>query len=210
MLTDYNGDRRQKGRLSNGLLPFSKRKAKALLIKAVAGLLYGRDRSKGMRMLPASAVIFALLAASCSLIDCPLNSLVYTQYQLMTAAGTADTLADTLTISTNRMDGSDSVLINKNVRTTEFSLPISYTQPQDVFYFELKDTLYKTVVKDTVTVAKTDKMHFESADCSPSYYHKITSVGCTHNSIDSIVLINPDVNYDTSKKHFRIYFKPRP
>lgn len=47
--------------------------------------------------------------------------------------GKVDTLADTLTIFTNRVDGNDSVLINRSVKTTEFSLPISYAQNQDVF-----------------------------------------------------------------------------
>ena len=132
-----------------------------------------------LRALPLCAVGLAALTVSCSSIDCPLNSLVYTQYQLMTADGRIDTLTDTLTISTSRMtDGSDSVLINKNVKTTGFSLPISYAQ-------------------------------FESVDCSPSYFHTITGVTTTHNAIDSIVIKNPDVNYDTSKKHFYIYFKHR-
>ena len=163
-----------------------------------------------LRALPLCAVGLAALTVSCSSIDRPLNSLVYTQYQLMTADGRIDTLTDTLTISTSRMtDGSDSVLINKNVKTTGFSLPISYAQPQDVFYFETIDTVTKTTTLDVVTVTKEDHPHFESVDCSPSYFHTITGVTTTHNAIDSIVIKNPDVNYDTSKKHFYIYFKHR-
>ena len=74
-----------------------------------------------LHALPLCAATFMLLAASCSSIDCPMNSLVYTQYQLMRPDGRVDTLADTLTISTQRTaDGSDSVLINRNVRKTEF------------------------------------------------------------------------------------------
>lgn len=152
---------------------------------------------------------FTLLVTACSSIDCPLNSLVYTQYQLMTPEGRVDTLADTLTISTARTDGNDSVLINKDVRATEFSLPISYAQAQDVFFVETKDTVLKQVTFDTITVAKENMPHFESVDCGPAFFHKITSVSTTTNAIDSIVINNPDVNYDTSKKHFLIYFKPR-
>ena len=59
-----------------------------------------------LSLLPAVIVVIMLTGlAACSSIDCPLNSLVYTQYQLMNAAGRVDTLADTLTISTKRTDG---------------------------------------------------------------------------------------------------------
>lgn len=166
--------------------------------------------TNSLRALPLLAAAFVLLAASCSSIDCPMNSLVYTQYQLMTPDGRVDTLADTLTIYTNRTtDGSDSVLINRNVRTTEFSLPISYAQPQDVFYFETTDTVTKVTTTDIVTITKEDHPHFESVDCAPLYFHTITDVTTTHNAIDSIVIKNPDVSYDTSKKHLYIYFKRR-
>ena len=161
------------------------------------------------RALPFLAVAAMLLAVSCASIDCPMNSLVYTQYQLRTPGGAVDTLADTLTISTTRTDGYDSVLINKNVATTEFSLPISYSQPEDVFFIETKDSVLKNSIFDTITVTKEDYPHFESVDCSPAFFHTITGVHCTHNVIDSVVIVNPDVNYDTSQKHFYIYFKHR-
>lgn len=160
-----------------------------------------------MLALPLYFFTLLLTTVACTSIDCPLNSLVYTQYQLMNAAGKVDTLADTLTIFTTRVDGNDSVLINRNVKTTEFALPISYAQNQDIFFFETKDTVYKVTRLDTVTIEKENMPHFESVDCSPSFFHKITSVSCTHNAIDSIVINNHDVNYDTSKKHFLIYFK---
>lgn len=166
-------------------------------------------KKTSMLALPAAFMMLLITTAACTSIDCPLNSLVYTQYQLMNAAGKVDTLSDTLTISTNKTDGNDSVLINRSVNTTEFSLPISYAQKQDIFFFETKDTLYKVTKIDTVIVDKENLPHFESVDCSPSFFHKIISVSCTHNAIDSIVINNHDVNYDTSKKHFLIYFKHR-
>lgn len=164
-----------------------------------------KSRRKPLLALPA-ALITLIFVSACSSIDCPLNSLVYTQYQLMDGTGKVDTLKDTLTVSTNRTDGSDSVLINRNVNTTELSLPISYSAGQDVFFFELKDTLTKTSVYDTVAVAKTNEPHFESVDCAPSFFHTITAISHTRHRIDSIVINNPEVNYDTSKKHFLIYF----
>lgn len=150
-----------------------------------------------------------LMAVSCSSIDCPMNSLVYTQYQLLDGDGNAYVLRDTLTVSTARNAGNDSVLINKDVNVKAFDLPVSYANECDVFYFELRDSLGNAPLTDTVTVVKDNMPHFESADCPPSFFHKITAVNATRNAIDSIAINNPDVNYDTSKKHINIYFRHR-
>ena len=117
-----------------------------------------------------------------------------------------DTLTDTLTILTARRDGQDTIIYNKGVKATSFSLPMSYTRDQDALFFLLKDTLGRTV-RDTIRVSKTNTPHFESVDCAMSYFHTITAVSTSHHTIDSVVLINPNVTYDTSSPHFRIYFK---
>lgn len=122
--------------------------------------------------------------------------------------GNITTLNDTMTISTTKTEGTDSVLINKDVKVDSFILPMSYHQPEDVFYFEIKNQ-ENQVFKDTVTVKKEDFSHFESVDCNPAFFHTITEVKTTHNLIDSIVINNKDVNYDASKAHFYIYFGNR-
>ncbi len=157
------------------------------------------------RIIPLVIVAMVALMISCSTIDCPLNNTTYTKYKLM---GNIKTLNDTLTISTTKQEGTDSVLINKDVKVDSFILPMSYHQPEDVFYFEVKNQ-YQRVYKDTVTVKKEDQPHFESVDCSPTYFHTIMEIKTTHNLIDSIVINNKEVNYDASKAHFYIYFGNR-
>lgn len=152
-------------------------------------------------------IILISLVSACSSIDCPLQNTVYTVYKLKSSAGAADTLTDTLTISTQKSDGTDSVLINKDINISSFSLPVSYTNDKDVLIFQLADSTASTT--DTVTVSKTNSPHFESIDCSPSYFHTITSVNCSHHAIDSIVINNSNVNYDDTKETFHIYFKNR-
>src|SRR5574344_955118 len=156
------------------------------------------------KIIPILMMALGLMAA-CSTLDCPLNNTVYTKYRL---AGNITTLTDTLTISTNRIEGTDSVLINKDVNVDSFSLPMSYSLDEDVLFFEIH-TLSKQVFKDTVTVSKENRSHFESVDCSPSFFHTITDVKTTHNYIDSIVINQKEVNYDASKAHFYIYFGSR-
>ena len=60
---------------------------------------------------------------------------------------------------------------------------------------------------DTVRIKKENFAHFESVDCQAAYFHEITSVMTTHNIIDSIVIKNPNVNYDATTAHFNLYFK---
>ncbi len=149
-----------------------------------------------------------VILTACSSIDCPLNNRVYTNYILQTAEHNVDTMKLFMTISTNRTDGSDTVIVNKDLNVTQFSLPISNAQHSDVFFVELADSLGSSTL-DTVTVNKENYMHFESTDCTPSYFHTLTSVSSTHNAIDSVVINTNAVDYDTTKKHFYIYFAPR-
>ncbi len=158
-----------------------------------------------MRKIIPCLVFMVLAMVGCTSLDCPLNNTTYTKYRLM---GNITTLNDTMTISTTKTEGTDSVLINKDVKVDSFILPMSYHQPEDVFYFEIKNQ-ENQVFKDTVTVKKEDFSHFESVDCNPAFFHTITEVKTTHNLIDSIVINNKDVNYDASKAHFYIYFGNR-
>ena len=158
-----------------------------------------------MRKIIPCLVFMVLAMVGCTSLDCPLNNTTYTKYRLM---GNITTLKDTMTISTTKTEGTDSVLINKDVKVDCFILPMSYHQPEDVFYFEIRNQ-ENQVFKDTVTVKKEDFSHFESVDCNPAFFHTITEVKTTHNLIDSIVINNKDVNYDASKAHFYIYFGNR-
>lgn len=146
-------------------------------------------------------LLFLILVASiaaCSSVDCPLNNTVYTNYKL---EGPVQTLPDTLTITTVRDDGLDSVLINSQVNTDSFSLPMSYWRPEDVLFFHTGH------LHDTVWVSKTNQPHFESVDCGLNYFHTITGVRYTRHAIDSIVINHNRVTYDVLPKHFYIYFK---
>lgn len=110
-------------------------------------------------------LMMVLTVVGCSTLDCPLNNTTYTKYKLM---GNIKTLQDTMTISTTKTAGTDSVLINKDVKVDSFILPMSYHQPEDVFYFDIRNRDHQ-VWKDTVTVKKENYSHFESVDCGPSF-----------------------------------------
>ncbi|MBR1933303.1 MAG: hypothetical protein IJ841_06425 [Prevotella sp.] len=144
--------------------------------------------------------LLGCLLMACSSIECPVQNTVYTVYEL------ADTLHDTLTVTSRRADGIDTTLLNSSVNPTVLNLPISYRNPVDTLVF----TTQRLAVTDTVWVAKDDIPHFESVDCNASFFHRLTSVSCTYHGIDSIRILHSTVDYDPSNAHIRIRFKARP
>ena len=142
--------------------------------------------------------------SSCSSIDCPVQNTVSVQYQIRDKAGDALSITDSLSVISERADGKY-VSLNRLIGKSAFSLPISYSHPEDILFFCFTDSV-KTLV-DTVWIKKDDIPHFESVDCSAAFFHELTNVRHTHNAIDSLVLINTSVTYDVNTVHFYLYPK---
>ena len=152
---------------------------------------------------------FLLFLAACSTIDCPVQNKVAVSYAVKTIVGGVevnDTLKDTLYVWSTRGDGDDTLLFNSGINISSFSLPISYTHPEDKLVFCLVDT-DKVAAIDTVWIKKEDIPHFESVDCSAHFFHKLTAVRSTHKAIDTIFINKANVNYDSSIDHIHIHFK---
>lgn len=154
----------------------------------------------------------AVLMVACSSVDCPVDSTVATLYNVRNSDGTELTLSDTMTVITTRADGTDvnildSVLYNKGIGISSFSLPISYSHPEDVLVFQFDNSNNDLHIADTVWIKKIDYPHFESVDCNTTYFHTLTDVKFTRNYIDSIVIKNPSVTYDSQTVHFYLYPK---
>lgn len=145
-----------------------------------------------------------VFVVSCTTIDCPVNNIVETRYRFYNTDGDSLVLADTLTITSVRKDGSE-VVLNRKVGSATIPVPISYSHPEDILVFNVYNSEYSII--DTVWVKKDDIPHFESVDCNASFFHKITGVRYTTNFIDSIVINDPSVDYDKTTIHFHIYPK---
>ena len=149
-----------------------------------------------------------VVASSCSSIDCPISTKVAVNYGFYNASEQKDTLTDTLSVWSQRKDGTHTLLYNSGVNKTTLTLPISYQRPEDVLIFRIADTL-KSVTLDTVWIKKEDIPHFESVDCAAHFFHTLTDIRSTHRGIDTIYIKNPSVTYDTTVEHIRIRFKDR-
>ena len=155
------------------------------------------------------------LVSSCTTIDCPVHNVVSVQYAVRDKDGKELLLKDSLSVVTTRLDGqqiditallsSNNVTLNKLIGQSSFSLPVSYSHPEDILFFCFKNT--EKLVVDTVWIKKNDFPHFESVDCSAAFFHELTDVRYTRHAIDSLVLINTSVNYDVKTVHFYLYPK---
>lgn len=157
-------------------------------------------------MKKAGALLFFLFfILACTSIDCPVQNTVRTYYALQKADLTTDTLKDSLYVVSFRHDGLDTVLLSGAISLTTFSLPISYANPEDTLYFLFRNDSLLAV--DTILIKKENIPHFESVDCSATFFHHLTAVRSTRNAIDSITINNPTVDYDPQTVHFNLYLK---
>ncbi len=160
-------------------------------------------------------ILLIMLLTACSSIDCPVNSIVETIWQVYDEDGQELLLSDTLTVTTVRkdgqeviiLDGKDNTILNKLTEKSMFNLPISYSHPEDILVFHFDNSIYDLHVTDTVWIKKDDYPHFESVDCNSIFFHTLTGIRYTQNYIDSIVIKNPSVTYDYETVHLYLYPK---
>lgn len=151
-------------------------------------------------------LLVGLLAlCACSSIDCPVQHTVLSYYAVYNADQKVDTLRDTLSVFIHRVVRGDTLLLNSLGKGTAFSLPVSYANPEDTLFFLFRNHPFEAI--DTVWVKKENIPHFESVDCSASFFHRLTAVRSTHYAIDSITINNPKVDYDPTTVHFHLYPK---
>lgn len=168
------------------------------------------QEKKGKRFLfPFYLFVFLLFITACSSIDCPVQNTIAVYYKICSfdnGEEVTDTLNDTLYVWTQRSDGKDTLLLNRGVNITSFSLPPSYSHPEDMLVFYVVDTAHVWTL-DTVWLKKNDIPHFESVDCSAHFFHELTAVRSTHRGIDTIIINNPSVTYDPTVVNLHIHFK---
>ena len=141
-----------------------------------------------------------LLLVACESYDCTLNNYVG-MYGTFYRDGNAVSINDTLTITSGK---TGMVLLNRSVGTSKLTLPLSYWHDEDTLVFSVESESY--LLRDSVWIAKTNMVHYESPDCPMTLFHTIQSVRSTHEFIDSISIIRSTVNYETTE-NLRIHLR---
>lgn len=149
------------------------------------------------------------LTTSCSSIDCPVQNTVAVNYGIVDVLGQTVECTDTIYIWTQRADGNDTLILNRGVNLSSFSLPMSYQHPEDMLVIYITDLDHEHETLDTIWLKKNDFPHFESVDCGTHFFHELTDVSYTRRGIDTISINNRNVNYDQTVTHLNICFKAR-
>lgn len=139
------------------------------------------------------------MLTACDSIDCTLNNTVMCNMSFYNAQGKTVVLLDTLTI---RAIGTDSVLYNRAVNTSQISLPLSYYNEADTLLFDFFGEGYR--IEDRLVVKKKNYERFESLDCPVKMFHTLTDVLTTQHLIDSVHIASPKVEYNNGE-NIKIY-----
>lgn len=147
------------------------------------------------------SIVAGVMAVSCSEGDCSLLGRPRALFNLYDSESKQGiTYLDTITITSLY---TDSVLLNRRYNFSGFSLPLRYTEEETVFVLTAVDSI--GIWRDTLRISHTNKPYFSSLDCGREMFHTIQSISYTSHLLDSIVLINPDV--DTyEKENFQIFY----
>lgn len=143
----------------------------------------------------------AFLISSCDLLNCTQADVRCLQIEIFDMNETPLELPDTLTVLAC---GTDSVLVNRSLDTKDIFLPLSYHAPVDTFILLNYGEGY--TLRDTLFVAKSNDIYFESPDCPTVMMHTIKSVRCTNEYLDSVSLVDPKVNF-TETTHIRLFVR---
>lgn len=130
------------------------------------------------------------LLTACGGDDCVINNTVRVKAGFYLADGNACQLLDTLTVSVVRPQG-DSVVLNRQVSATGFTLPLGFSAECDTFV--LQTTHFGN---DSLFIHHDNHPRLLSLDCGTTVFHTITHADCTHRFLQSVSVTKPEINYD--------------
>lgn len=129
--------------------------------------------------------------------DCVVENVSYARFNFYDKSNASVKLSATITVTAA---GTDSILVNKETSASGLELPVSYTAREDTFVIQ-----YTDLMRDTIFMSHTNIPYFISMDCGMAMYHLVEKINCTHYAIDSIKLVNPQINFDPNE-NFKIYY----
>ena len=107
---------------------------------------------------------------------------------------------DTLDSLTVTAYGTDSIIINKQKRVHDISLPLRYTADSTKLVFE-----YSRNKRDTVVIRHSNTPYFLSMDCGYQMKQSITSIRHTRISLDSVHIANKEAGI-YGKENIKLFY----
>ena len=156
---------------------------------------------KSILTLLASVLVFL---SSCDLLNCTQADVSMLRMEIYDAAGNKVMLPDTLTITAC---GTENILVNRDVNTSEILLPLSYHALRDTFILKYYGKYYS--LQDTLFVEKTNDVYFESPDCPTVMMHTILGASSTDEFLASVEVASEKVNFE-EVTHLKLFVHGEP
>lgn len=139
---------------------------------------------------------------SCGESECPLTTVSLARFDFLdseTHGGVGITSGATIT---GIVQLEDTILTDTiyNKAETSMSLPLSYTNRTTYVMH------YTETIRDTIELTHKNIPFVSDIECGTMMFYKVESVKYTTYALDSVVIINPNINNE-EKKNFNIYFR---
>ncbi|NCX95523.1 MAG: hypothetical protein EBX41_03775 [Chitinophagia bacterium] len=92
--------------------------------------------------------------------------------------------------------------------SSAFTLSLSAVADSAQWLFTPDTATLRYIPMDTLTFYYNRRRQFISNACGFACFYTLNKIATTHHHTDSVVLLNPDVTNDVSKKHIKIYIHP--
>ena len=146
--------------------------------------------------------VCGFLTQSCSESDCPLTTTSMARFDFLDSkTHQSVSFTEGVTVAGIVTEG-DTLLIDTvfNQAQTYMSVPLSYTD-KTTFVMHYSETL-----RDTIELTHRNVPFVSGIECSPMMFFEVEALRYTTNVLDSIILINPEINNE-EKKNFNIYYR---
>lgn len=158
-----------------------------------------------------SALFLVASFGACVSIDCPLdNQVVMTLTFFDSATGASVNISDSLSVF-GLKDGKEEILFNRGISLKSITLPLNQASDFDTLLLVFHNETER--VEDTLFLQHSRQAHFEAIDCPATTFHRLLSSKLKVHStasilpiIDSVIISNPNVNYE-DVENIKVFFR---
>lgn len=148
-----------------------------------------------------SFISFNLLQ-SCSESDCSLSTISLAHFDFLDSKTQKAVELTEGAMITGIANIGDTLIIDTlfNQAKSYMSVPLSYTD-QTTYIIHYSETL-----RDTIRVTHKNIPFVSDIECGAMMFYNVEDIGYTTNVLDSVILVNPEINNE-EKKNFNIYYR---
>ncbi len=149
-----------------------------------------------------SSILFGCLIQSCSESDCSLLTTSLARFEFLDSKTHKAVELTEGAMITGIIELGDTLDIDTvfNQAKSYMSVPLSYTS-QTTYVMHYTETL-----RDTIRVIHKNIPFVSDIECGAMMFYQVESIGYTTNVLDSVILVNPEINNE-EKKNFNIYYR---